>query len=196
MNKEAPVMPWPEISRVIQQLQSEKDYRLLLMVAVSSFTGLRCSDWQKCRWKHFIKRDGRTPVVREYVEFEEQKTSKSRRIYIGENFAEILLQCFAGLRIQYLDTPLLPSVKDKTKGITTGGANFIFKQNAKRLGLPSDVTTHTFRKSFGAHAYATWGRTTDALLMVQKLLNHSSVNITMRYIGLDRLAIGNFYKSL
>ena len=196
MNKEAPVMPWPEISRVIGELREKKDYRLLLMVAVASFTGLRCSDWQKCRWKHFIARDGRKAVVRDFVQIEEKKTSKSRRIYIGEDFKTILLECFTGLRIEFLDTPLLPSCKDRESGITTGGANYIFKENSKRLRLPGDVTTHTFRKSFGAYAYDKWGRTFDALLMVQKLFNHSSPNITMRYIGLERFAIQDLYKNL
>lgn len=189
-------MAWSEISRVINDLREKKEYRLLLMVALASFTGLRCSDWQKCRWKHIVSRDGRKPVIRDYIALEEQKTKKNRKIYLGEEFRTILLECFTGLRVQLLDTPLIPSMKDEDRGITTGGANWIFQEHAKALGLPGDVTTHTFRKSFGAYAYDKWGRNFDALLMVQKLFNHSSPNITMRYIGLDRFAIENLYKNL
>ena len=57
----------------------------------------------------------------------------------------------------------------------------ILNQAARQVGL-SDIGTHTLRKTFGYHFYQ---RTKDVALL-QKVFNHSSPSITLRYIGIDQ----------
>ena len=55
------------------------------------------------------------------------------------------------------------------------------KKAAKAVGVPYNVGTHSLRKTFGYRYY----KTTGDLDTLQRIFNHSSSLITMRYIGLD-----------
>ncbi|QSX06445.1 tyrosine-type recombinase/integrase [Sedimentibacter sp. zth1] len=56
----------------------------------------------------------------------------------------------------------------------------------------SKIGTHTLRKTFGYHFY----QQTKDVAILQEIFNHSSPNITRRYIGIDQdvmdKAIGEF----
>ena len=49
-----------------------------------------------------------------------------------------------------------------------------------KLGIKVNVGTHTMRKSFGYHHYKKF----NDVALLQKIFNHSSPSITMRYIGI------------
>jgi integrase len=55
------------------------------------------------------------------------------------------------------------------------------------------VGTHSPRKTFGYHVYK---RTGGNIGLVQKLLNHSVTEYTLRYIGIDREQMDNIYRNL
>ena len=50
------------------------------------------------------------------------------------------------------------------------------------LGSEFPFSTHTLRKTFAYHLYINSGKD---VALVQKLLNHSSSYVTLRYIGLE-----------
>ena len=54
------------------------------------------------------------------------------------------------------------------------------------------ISTHSFRKTFATNAF----NQTKDLVFVQKLLNHSSVSITQRYINVDQERIDNFREKI
>ncbi len=51
-----------------------------------------------------------------------------------------------------------------------------------QLGISINVGTHTMRKTFGYFFYQKF----NDIALLQKILNHSSPSITMRYIGLEK----------
>lgn len=65
----------------------------------------------------------------------------------------------------------------------------IINDACKEAGVDYKVGTHTLRKTFGYHFYQE--RRDVALL--QKIFNHSSQEITLRYIGISQDIIDNSY---
>ena len=58
----------------------------------------------------------------------------------------------------------------------------ILKNACKEAGVDLNFGTHTLRKTFGYHFYKQY----KDLKYLQKLFNHSSINITMEYIDLEK----------
>ena len=61
----------------------------------------------------------------------------------------------------------------------------IIKEIARRAEFQEHAGCHTMRKTFAYDLY----QTTGDLSLVQKVLNHSSQMETLRYIGLDQMAV-------
>lgn len=61
----------------------------------------------------------------------------------------------------------------------------IIKEIARRAEFEGHAGCHTMRKTFAYELY----QTTGDLSLVQKVLNHSSQMETLRYIGLDQMAV-------
>ena len=61
----------------------------------------------------------------------------------------------------------------------------------EKLGISINVGTHTMRKTFGYHHYKQF----NDIALLQKILNHSSPSITLRYIGIDQETIDISYNN-
>ena len=61
-------------------------------------------------------------------------------------------------------------------------AYYIVRSACKEAGLQEKVGTHTMRKTFGYHHY----RKFKDVAILQKIFNHSSPEITLRYIGIEQ----------
>ncbi|MCF8011362.1 MAG: tyrosine-type recombinase/integrase [Clostridiales bacterium] len=86
------------------------------------------------------------------------------------------------------ESPLFPSKKGN-KPITRVQAYRIINNAALHAGITEEIGTHTLRKTFGYHAYKNG---TD-IKFLQKLFNHSSVEITLQYIGVSQGEYDPFY---
>lgn len=47
-----------------------------------------------------------------------------------------------------------------------------------------NISSHTFRKTFGRYVYDKMNRTEEAIILLQRIFRHSSPQTTMIYIGL------------
>ena len=59
----------------------------------------------------------------------------------------------------------------------------------KNVGLNINVGTHTMRKTFGYHHYQKF----KDVAILQKIFNHSSPQVTLRYIGIEQDQIDESY---
>lgn len=50
--------------------------------------------------------------------------------------------------------------------------------------MPEDIGSHTIRKTFARRFWEVGGRSEYALLLLQQILRHSSINVTALYIGI------------
>ena len=57
------------------------------------------------------------------------------------------------------------------------------------VGIKENIGTHTLRKTFGYHHY----RKFKDIALLQKIFNHYSPSVTLRYIGIDQEEINKSY---
>ncbi|WP_412989923.1 tyrosine-type recombinase/integrase [Pediococcus siamensis] len=139
--------------------------RNVLMFLLGINTGLRMSDILKLKVGDVRDTD--------YVILNEQKTGKRRRVFI----APLRSQIAAYLNTKP-DTDYLFTSRSGQK-LTTDAVYKLFASTG-RLIHRNDIGTHTLRKTFGYHYY----RQTNDIATLMVLFNHSSEEITKRYIGI------------
>lgn len=141
--------------------------RDVLMFSLGINTGLRISDIVPLKVKDVR---GKT-----HLRLREKKTKKSKVIRINDGLMQEIEDYTKGMG---LEDYLFPSQMSDSH-ITTTQAYRILQKAAKLLER-DDIGTHTLRKTFG---YMYYNKTND-IVKLQKLFNHSSQDITLRYIGI------------
>lgn len=150
--------------------QSERDYILFLL---GIYSGLRISDILKLRVRDV--RDKNKIIIKE------EKTGKERKFPINSALKKGLEKY---IREKKNYEFLFKSRKGLNSPISRQQAWYILKSAGKRFGIDR-IGTHTLRKTFGYHLYMQ----TKNIALVQKILNHSSPEITMVYIGITQDAM-------
>jgi len=85
--------------------------------------------------------------------------------------------------------PLFTSIRKNRFDRTT--AYYVIKDACIEAGLQERVGTHTMRKTFGYHHYQQF----KDVVLLQKIFNHSTPQITLRYIGVEQDEIDDSYKN-
>lgn len=67
----------------------------------------------------------------------------------------------------------------------------ILNAACKKLHLDINIGTHSLRKTFGYHFYKKY----KDIILLQKILNHSTPSITLCYIGLEQEKIEEKYRN-
>ncbi|EJQ36471.1 hypothetical protein IEE_05368 [Bacillus cereus BAG5X1-1] len=148
---------------------SERDYILFL---VGIHTGLRVSDLLQLETQIIVKLKRKK---RKEFKIKEGKTKKERMINLTSIFDEVYSYT------QTLEsTWLFPS----RKGDKSISKIQVYRQLQKAgdfAGVES-IGTHTMRKTFGYWFY----KQTKDVAMLQEILNHSTPQITLKYIGINK----------
>lgn len=168
MNFVQPIRDQEKIERIKEFLKedSERNY-LLFLVGIN--TGLRISDILKLKVGD---------VKGTHIALREQKTSKQKWIRITPSLKRELNKYIAGKDdSEYI----FISRQGKNKPIGRSMAYKILRKAANEFKL-KDIGTHTLRKTFGYHFY----QQTKDVAMLQEIFNHSSPDITLRYIGVNQ----------
>ncbi|MGH1146253.1 tyrosine-type recombinase/integrase [Bacillus pseudomycoides] len=148
---------------------SERDYILFL---IGIHTGLRVSDLLQFETQTIVKLKRKK---RREFKIKERKTKKERRINLTSIFDEVYSYT------QTLEnTWLFPSRKGD-KHISKIQAYRQLQKAGDFAGVES-IGTHTMRKTFGYWFY----KQTKDVAMLQDILNHSTPQITLKYIGINK----------
>ena len=154
---------------------NKRDY-VIWVLGLNS--GLRVSD--------IVGLDVSDVVDKTHITIIEKKTQKRKSFYINDKLKKVL--------------------KDYTKGRNIDEPLFLGKQGYRlnrrqvhrfivnacyELGIKIKASTHTMRKSFGYHHYQKFK---DPIIL-QKTFNHSSIAITLRYIGVEQDEIDYCYRN-
>jgi integrase len=84
-----------------------------------------------------------------------------------------------------------------TGTISTEYVNRALKKAFKEYGYEADqVSTHMFRKSFAYKILEQNNFSDKAIFLVSRMLNHSNINITMKYLLLDQKEAKENYELL
>ncbi|TYS50103.1 site-specific integrase [Bacillus infantis] len=146
--------------------ESERNYFLFLM---GINTGLRISDILKLKVGD---------VKDKHIIIREQKTGKQKWILITPALRRELRRCVVN---QPDEEYIFKSRQGENKPIGRSMAYKILRKAAAQFKL-KDIGTHTMRKTFGYHFY----QQTKDVAMLQEIFNHSSPDITLKYIGVNQ----------
>jgi len=178
-------LEWNEALNVINKLEKDNETVFSLLFAVGIFTGLRISDIRELKWGDVLNTNA--------ISIIENKTGKHRKIKLNENFISILNRIATKTKAdanQYLifgnkSRLSIQYINRKLKDIKV-----LFKLKIK------NISTHTFRKSFGRHIWEIHNHSEKSLLLLSELFNHSSVAITKRYLGIKEQELQEIYDLL
>ena len=165
--------------------------------------GLRVGDLRSLRFSHIIN-DNLT--FKDRLAILEQKTKNTRK-HKRNRYITINLAVMEAVTMYLEHTPDVKLSDYMFRSQSNRGSNEnvpisrmsvdrILKGIAKEVGLNMKVSTHTLRKTFAYHQMAMSGNDPRKLLLLQKILGHSSVSQTLDYIGITKEEIDEAYKAL
>ncbi len=198
-----PIKSMEDIFAVSQFLIDNKKYRDNMLFIVGINFGLRASDLRQLRFSNLINEN---LVFRDNFPVFEQKTRNTRKRkknrYITINNAVIEA---VTLYLSNTENVSLSDYMFRSEAVNSGGVNTpltvrsidrILKGIASDVGLSTKVSTHTLRKTFCYHQMVMSHNDSRKLLLLQKMLNHSSPAQTLDYIGITSEEIDEAYKKL
>ena len=184
MNSAQPIKKTRDLEnfkRYYQEVKPNRRNELLIILGLN--TALRISDILSLKWQsvyNFEKKEYRNHII-----LIEQKTGKVSQIYLNlsvlkalKDYKEYLIKAN---RIAEADTFIF-SHTNKNVPITRTQAFRIVKEAADYYDISGIISCHSLRKTFGYHA---WKQGIPPVLLVT-LFNHSSFNITKRYLGIEQ----------
>ena len=146
-------------------------------------SGLRISD---------ILRLKVNQVLDDYISIREQKTGKLKKFPVNENLRVLIKKYLKTRKLKCTDFLFKSTKYFGLCSVNRSSVNRALKRAAENAGITSHVSTHTMRKTFGYHYY----KQTKDIVLLQKIFNHSSTHITLRYIGMDQEEIDKAYMNL
>ncbi len=157
-----------------------KNSRDALLFLFGIYSGLRVSDIIKLRVRDVRGKDR--------VVVKETKTGKDKFLKINHALRKEIAVYVKDMKDYEV---LFKSKRGINKPISRQQAYNIINSAGKHFGMER-IGTHTMRKTFGYHIY----QQTKDITLVQQLLNHSSPEITMAYIGLTQKTMEDAVDSL
>lgn len=163
--------------KAVEDYLAKKNKRNRLLFALGTNSGLRVSD--------ILNLNIADVKNKTHIEIKEQKTGKYKKFPINSKL-KALIKDF----IQDRDDKEPMFLSQKRARLDRSQVYRMLNNACKAVGVDVNIGTHSMRKSFGYHHYKQF----KDVAMLQMIFNHSSPNITLRYIGIDQDEIDNSYR--
>lgn len=159
-------------------LRDEPNLRNYALICTGINTALRISDILELTWQDVY--DFRQNTFRPHLTLRENKTGKKTVIALNKNLQKALAAYRNSLPPQKPEQYIFPG--KGSLSLSRQQAFRIIKHAGAALKFAEPVSCHSLRKTFGYHAWAAGA--SPAILMM--IYNHSSFQITKRYLGIDQ----------
>ena len=186
-------LPWQQARRLVSSCEAEGQHNVALMIAAGIYFGLRIGDLLNLTWGQ---------VDQPTFTATEGKTGKVRHVAVHPEFAAVRDRYRATFYDhaqpapgQYIFTPQRSHRHGRPVSVTA--ANKRFAAALSRHGIETaNPSTHTLRKTFARRVWETNGKSEAALVLLSDILNHGSIAVTRRYLGITSEEIAAAYISL
>jgi len=180
-------LPFEDFQHLLDELEKEEKYGWAAYTLASFCLALRIGDVLSLSWGNIIEKLG--------VVVTEKKTLKTKYIPIGQKTSERLSLLYNKIGRPPLDTPIL--LNRYGKCMSRQFVNRELKKWVGKYNLHIDhFSSHTFRKTFGRYVWDKRGRTQEALLLLNRIFRHGSVQTTMIYLGIRDDEISEIFGSI
>lgn len=177
MNEVEAIKNVEDIQRIIDWLEKEKGFRDKVLFVLGINSGLRVSDILNLKIKDVLGK--------EHLVIREQKTNKVKKFPLKEEVQKLINEL---CKKRDIDEPLFMS--NRLSALDRSTVYRILNDAVSALGINVNIGTHSMRKTFGYHHYQQF----HDLAILQKIFNHSSPSITLRYIGIEQEEINKSYQ--
>ena len=184
----ADYLEWDSMITLVRRLYKNGDYRFSLLIGCGSFFGLRISDLLTLTWEMLLDQD--------CFMINEHKTGKRRIVKINNGFQKHIKDCYDALKISDPQQHCFISQKGCVYSIQR--INYHFKEIKFKYGLKiKNFSTHSLRKTLGRKVVESAGKDAEmALIKLSEMYNHSSPQVTRRYLGLRQQELAGVYDAL
>ena len=198
-----PIKSMSDILKVSQYLIDNKRYRDNMLFIVGINFGLRVSDLRMLRFSNLIN-DNLT--FKSSFPIFEQKTRNTRKhkrnryITINSAVRDAVILYLENTENVSLSDYLFRSASNNgcsdNKPIHRNSVDRMLKGIALDLDLNVKMSTHTLRKTFAYHQMVMSNNDPRKLLLLQKMMGHSTAAQTLDYIGITGEEIEEAYRNL
>lgn len=193
MKKVQPLRTKADVERVKAELRrhSMRDWTLF---TVGVNTGLRVSDILSLRVCDILDLSSARLKIADRIHIVERKTAKNRDVLLNAATRSALREYVIGRGLaSQPNAPLFPSRKGQGRqAISRFTAYRSLNVAARAAGVREAIGTHSMRKTFGYFMYTSGVDITR----IQFLLNHSSPEVTLSYIGITRDETDKYIRGL
>lgn len=175
MNIVEPIRSKTDLKKIENAL-AEQNLRDLLFFVMGTNSGLRISD--------ILNLNVEDVKDKTHITIIEKKTKKYKKFPINEKLKDLIKKHTENRPNR---EPLFKTVYENR--LDRHQAYRIINNVCSDLGIDYKVGTHSLRKTFGYHHYIKF----KDIAILQKILNHSSTSITLRYIGIEQDRIDESY---
>lgn len=172
-----PIRDKNELKKLADYFLSRGQLRNYTLVLMGTYTVLRISDLLRLKWSDVY--DEEKQVFRTHITVIEKKTKKERTIALNPQILGALKQGYLHRRGEYI----FANNRKEPKAISRIQAWRIIHAAVVELGIIGKIACHSLRKTWGYHAVKSGE---ISLAVIVDIYNHSSYEITKRYLGITQ----------
>ena len=170
--------------------------KLLFLIGMN--VGIRASDLRTLKWSFFFDKHNDVLEFKNFYVLQPMKQRKQKKfvkLFFNQAVRTSINQYVSEYPIDNLNDYLFPSRKGD-EPIEVKSLWRIIKDAAIEAGIKQNIGSHSLRKTFG---FWCWHQAEDknkALVILQQVFNHSSTQVTARYIGILDDEIEDMFNSI
>ena len=158
-----------------------------VLIVVGTCTALRISDLLQLKWSDVY--DEERKAFRIHVTLTEKKTRKSKTIALNKQAIAALILYFPHRRGEFI----FASSRKGGQAISRVQAWRIIHTAAIAVHIAGKIACHSLRKTWGYHA---WTSKAVSPVIIMDIYNHSSYEVTRRYLGIVQDDLDNAYLTM
>ena len=175
MAKTEPIRDKEQIKALADYFLNRNQIRNYVLLIMGIYTAARISDLLTLRWSDVYNQTGQ--CFRRHLILSEHKTGKRRAIALNDKVIDALKLYLPHRKSEY--------IFDNGRGepLSRVQAWRIMNDATAEIGLEETVACHGLRKTWGYHA---WTSQAVSPVVIMDVYNHSSYDITKRYLGVEQ----------
>lgn len=181
-------LEYSEYERLLECLHNDKEYFWELYARLGFCTACRVSDILNLKWCDVLNKSQHIVA--------EKKTKKARLISFNTSVQKKIKELHALLGKPDVNEYIFTS-RVTTEPVTIQYVNQKLKKFKLKYRIKiGNFSTHTFRKTFGRYVYDKHNHSAESLMLLNRILCHSNIDITKTYIGITQDEINDIFNSI
>jgi len=171
-----PIRDEKQLSQLAEYWRKRGNYRNYVLIVLGAHTALRIGDILRLKWNDVY--DKECEEFRTHITLTEKKTGKQKTIALNQKVIGALNLYLPHRRGEYI----FAGNRKNEKAISRVQAWRIIRAAAEAIKAAGNIACHSLRKTFG---YFAW-KMGILPVMLMDIFNHSSFEITRRYLGITQ----------